>query len=445
LKLHNKRNKQRALHSINSKSGVALNDSTSSASTRLTDTSSPLMALACAALALPGLSMLSTNAHAENAPENGLIAFKYLRYQDSQPGLTRITVDAPSVYLLAPVAGGWSVEASAVLDTLSGATPRAYSSKSSATGYPSGKGMYDRRVAGDIKVTKYFSRAAISLGTSQGNENDYRSNSWSVDGRWSTENNNTTLNAGYGYSLDKVDTYKTSGSGTVIGKKRVDDLIIGITQVLSPNDIVQANLSFSKGSSKDMQAANESTPAAVSVYSDGYKLFDQRPPTREATVLLGRWNHHFTGADASLRTTYRYYRDTFKVSSHTLGAEWAQPVNDKFTLTPGLRYFSQSAASFYKDPDPLCTLGQSLGCAPLEVATNAGDPAYYSSVDHRLSAFGAITLGLKASYKITKEWTVDGKAEYYQQRSNWRFGGKGSPGLDTFSANFFQVGIARSF
>ncbi|TAJ55800.1 MAG: hypothetical protein EPN60_07675 [Nevskiaceae bacterium] len=46
-----------------------------------------------AALALPGL--LPTEAAAENAPEQAVLAYKQLYYQDSQPGLDRITVNAP--------------------------------------------------------------------------------------------------------------------------------------------------------------------------------------------------------------------------------------------------------------------------------------------------------------------------------------------------------------
>jgi len=54
-------------------------------------------AVLAAALALPGVVA------AETAPTDGLIAFKYLWYHDLQPGLSRITVNSPSVYTLLPV------------------------------------------------------------------------------------------------------------------------------------------------------------------------------------------------------------------------------------------------------------------------------------------------------------------------------------------------------
>src|SRR5690349_11995944 len=77
----------------------------------------PRGALVIAALALPGVWMASA-AQAQGAPEHGLVAIKHLHYEDSQPGLHRITVDSPSFYLLAPLGPRWSIEGTAVLDSL---------------------------------------------------------------------------------------------------------------------------------------------------------------------------------------------------------------------------------------------------------------------------------------------------------------------------------------
>jgi len=89
-------------------------------------------AIIAAALALPGV-MAPLNAYAENAPEHGEVALKYLSYQDSQPGLDRIKVKAPSIYVLAPLSPKWAMEGSLVSDSVSGATPRYHSAISGAT------------------------------------------------------------------------------------------------------------------------------------------------------------------------------------------------------------------------------------------------------------------------------------------------------------------------
>ncbi|MCX7056623.1 MAG: DUF3570 domain-containing protein, partial [Proteobacteria bacterium] len=44
---------------------------------------------------------------------------------------------------------------------------------------------------------------------------------------------------------------------------------------------------------------------------------------------------------------YRYSRDDWGIHSHTLSIEWVQPIGHGWTVTPGLRYYTQSAADFY--------------------------------------------------------------------------------------------------
>jgi hypothetical protein len=56
-----------------------------------------------------------------------------------------------------------------------------------------------------------------------------------------------------------------------------------------------------------------------------------------------------------------------------------------------------------------------------------------------------VTAGIKLAWAIGKDWTVDAKFDYYEQRGDWRLGGTGSPGLDPFKAQFYQVGVYRRF
>jgi hypothetical protein len=112
-----------------------------------------------ASLLLPGLALVSGAVQAESAPEQGLIALKVAHYSDGQPGWERVTVRSPQLYALVPLAGDWSLEGAWVGDSVSGATPRMHTFESGAT--PS---MEDYRKVADVKVTRYFSRAAVSAG-----------------------------------------------------------------------------------------------------------------------------------------------------------------------------------------------------------------------------------------------------------------------------------------
>jgi hypothetical protein len=391
-------------------------------------------AIAAAALLLPGL--VPKGALAQNtAPEQGVVSAKYLYYKDKQPGLDRITVKSPSLYALIPFAGEWSFEGSVVQDAVSGATPRYYSSISGATKYDPATGtggMKDERKAGDAKLTRYFGRATANVGVAYSTEDDYTGRTVSAGGSWSTPNNNTTFNVGVSASNDKMSsTAAVNAFGSGEGKKpqdqtrKVNEILVGVTQVLSPRDIVQANLTVSRG---------------TGYYTDPYKTDDNRPDRRNATIVLLRWNRYFDQIDGTLRTSLRFYDDSFGINSQTVGAEWVQAAGQGWTLTPGLRFYSQSAADFYYNPVFNALLGE---LAP--PTFNPGFSAKYFSADQRLSAFGALTASLKVSKEIDKLWSVDGKAEFYRQKGEWRAFGKGSPGLDPFDATFLQVGVSKKF
>ena len=116
-----------------------------------------------AALALPGIV---PSAHAQvTVPNATLIQFKYLYYRDYQenngvtPGSSgdRMTVNSPALYLLAPISDSWVFEIGAVYDSMTGASPYYHTVLSGA----SGEGVEDKRLAGDITVTKYFGRTAV--------------------------------------------------------------------------------------------------------------------------------------------------------------------------------------------------------------------------------------------------------------------------------------------
>jgi Protein of unknown function (DUF3570) len=381
----------------------------------------PAGAVLAAALALPGVM---APAWAENAPEQGVVSLRYLHYQDSQPDLDRIQVTAPSIYVMAPIGPRWSVEASLVSDSVSGASPRYHTAVSGASR------MNDERHAGDVKVTRYENRSAWSMGMAASDENDYSSRAVSFEVRLASEDNNRSWNLGLGLARDRVGS---TNNPDLDERKRSFELMAGVTQAWTASDLVQLNLTLTR------HLCDDNPDPVISCLNDVYKDPDVRPRERNQAALLARWNHHFDGLGSTLRSSYRYYRDSYGIRAHTFGAEWVQPVGGRFTLTPSVRWYSQSAADFYFDPvyDP--DVGEPY---PPGYFTN---PPRYISADQRLSAFGAVTLGLKAAVQLDANWSADIKLERYGQRAGWRLGGSGSPGLADFNADIIQVGVSRRF
>jgi hypothetical protein len=108
------------------------------------------------------------------------------------------------------------------------------------------------------------------------------------------------------------------------------------------------------------------------------------------------------------------------------------------SLTPSLRLHTQNAARFYADP-VYSFLGAPYPPGYFE------SPPQHLSLDQRLSAFGAVTVGAKLSVRWDEHWSSDLRLERYEQRGAWRVAGQGSPGLAPFSARIVQWGLSRRF
>jgi hypothetical protein len=306
-----------------------------------------------------------------------------------------------------PVAEKWSIQSSMVQDSVSGASPMYHSSTSGASR------MDDERYAADFSVTRYLPRGSVSLGVSYSNEHDYNSKALSLQRKWSSEDNNTTYFAGVGLSHDAINSVHDYDLKTQNQSKNTSDYLLGISRNITSQDIAQVNLSYAHGRG---------------YFSDPYKFLDSRPNRRYETALQLRWNHYHPDRHATSRVSYRYYKNSWGVRSHTLNYEYAQQLQNDWTVTPIVRVYSQSAADFY---------------AP----TFSRDALFaeINSFDQRLSSFGGRSIGVKVEKKINKDWVVDIRYDNYEQRTSWSVFNKPKDGLDKFQAKMAQIGISRYF
>jgi hypothetical protein len=365
-------------------------------------------ALVAAALALPGI--LPGTALAQSAPDEGVVALRYYDYRDWQPGVDRMSVKSPSLYALVPLSDTLSVEASLVYDSVSGASPLYHDAVSGA----SGRGIGDYRTAGDAKLTKYFGDSSLAVGAAYSHEQDYISRAASIEWRTWSDDRNRTYAIGFGAARDRINAVEGVNAPVLDQPRETYDYLLGVTQVLDAASLVESSLTWSDGRG---------------YFSDPYKLHDTRPDHRRILAWLTRYNRYFASADATLQLGYRYIDDSFGDRSHMVEASWVQTLPHGFTLTPTVRYFTQSAAYFYENP-PF-----PQGFVPGQLYT----------ADERLSAFGAVTLGLRLAKELPNGVTIDVAYNAYRQRGDWRLGGSGSPGLATFSARWIEFGIAKRF
>lgn len=360
-------------------------------------------------LAMPVALGLSAEAHADSAPDKGLVSFKYLDYLDSQPGYDRIRVRAPSVLVMKPLSSEWSVSGTYTTDAISGASPAFHTQAL--------KNMHDERHALDVSATRYLGSGTRTFGGSYSKEVDYLSRGLFYSFTESNESKNTTWNAGVSISSDQINP---TNHVVMNETKESYDLIAGVTQVFNMNDIAQFQLGHYSGKGD---------------YSDPYKIFDNRPRERVNNTFVARWNHFMSSSESTLKMSYRYYEDDWGIRAHTWDTEWVKPVGEGWTFTPSVRVYTQTAANFFINAD---TSG-----SPFPPFPSAGSTFY--SEDQRMSAYGAHTFGLKISKYLDPDTFVDLKVEQYQQRGSWKLLGSGSEGLDPMMARSIQVGYSHFF
>ncbi len=233
---------------------------------------------------------------------------------------------------------------------------------------------------------------------------------------------NTTVSAGLAFAADSIDAeggapMALTPMGDVgdlsnrLGKqdKDVVDVVLGVTQVISKNLIVQANYSFSDSSGylsdpyKIVSIVDAVTgdvvprtpPSGVQGPSHEY-LFEGRPDKRTKHSLYGQAKYYMGGK--VLDASYRYMTDDWGIDSHTVDLRYRWPMGDSRYIEPHLRFYTQTDADFYQ----------------VGIANGSPLPAYASN-DYRLGSFDAITVGLKYGWTTRNGNDMSARLEYYQQ------------------------------
>ncbi len=367
-----------------------------------------------AALALP-IAAIPARAAAADPNE---IGFTVLGYKEK--GLMKVT--EPVLWAHATIEEVWEVEGSAAIDIISGASPQLVTN---VTGKPvnaiTAASITDRRKTGDAKVTRHFGDFSLSASRTVSDENDYDSRAFGLGAEWSLDQKNTTLAAGYGKSNDRVGS---RDDPSLHERRDTKEYLVGITQVLSPLDIVQSTLTRADGHGD----YNDPYKLTFTFYPTGVPqlVADTRPDHRETLAWLTRYRRHFPDIHGSLQADYRFYRDDWGIRAHTLEVAWAQQVNERWLVRPALRYYTQSAADFYSPTVPRPA------------------PAILSS-DQRLGAWGGLSPSVKVVAHLDRGFTIEGTLGYVHNARNLHLGGSGSEAFETLRAVYGILGISHPF
>lgn len=293
----------------------------------------------------------------------------------------------------------------------------------------------DRRYVAVATVEHEIDDYTLTFEYAHSTEEDYRSNA--VTGKISRQFNqkNTTVTGGVSYAFDKVlETDFTNVSEDE--DKDTLDLYFGVSQILTPNTLLDLNLGYGYSSGflsdpyrriSQIKSSVVDTPFGSFPVVETIDYPENRPDELHRFVFKTSVRHYIEPANAALKASYRFFSNSDSLEGHTFELKWIQQVTPEVSVAPYFRYYHQSGADIYY---PSLT-GTGID-GKLE---NDGSPPHYSS-DYRLSSLEAFTYGVRFAWDVRQNLTLDLQYERYEMN------GRDSGTPDEFfpNANVFSVG-----
>ena len=356
-----------------------------------------LNVLLSAAMALPGMA-----AHAQEAgvrADSVKLDYNHAEYKESDD---RMDISLDQLSITVPIASRFEFNANIVKDVISGASPVLYLADSVGEEpvmvKQAGASIKDERDVLELAAGFYGSKDYVSAKIGRSEEDDYEATYGGFDGVHYFNNKSTNLLYGFSQSNDEVwNVYfpnETSSDfdpfldETVVKDRKQVDQMIGVDQVLGKKSHIQLSLTSVKATGdlsdpyKKVYILDEDILGILGIYNvqgggtpeglEEYILSDEfdelpfglelgeglrnamgvygdsRPDSRQQTILLVRYSQYFEFADAGLHIDYRYADDGWGSTSATIEFAWSQALPGGVIITPGIRYYSQDSADFYK-------------------------------------------------------------------------------------------------
>jgi hypothetical protein len=353
-----------------------------------------LRALTSSALALFGVA---GKASADTAIDHVETGYSFSTYSEDKLEASktipngerdRFEVSTQQLSLAAPITDWFDMSMLVTHETMSGASP--WYNTQDAAGTPiqimSGATITDTRNDLNLHANYYTEEGRLGFTGGYSSENDFDSINFGSDGELHFNEKNTTLSGGLGLSFDSIhptgaDLYTLRPTQE---SKQSYSGFLGLGQVINRRSMIQGSFTY------DWNKGYLSDPYKE-VFGIGNRFFgDDRGGARHQFAFLVRYNRHVEETESTFHLSYQYYIDTWGVSSHTFELDWYQNFGDAIQLAPHVRYYSQTAANFYI---PYLRLNQ----APLPEMSS----------DYRLSAYGALSFGLKGEYAFHTPWFRD--------------------------------------
>ncbi|WP_347986934.1 DUF3570 domain-containing protein [Methylomonas sp. AM2-LC] len=245
----------------------------------------------------------------------------------------------------------------------------------------------------------------------------------------------------------------------IIGNRRDAAFTFSLSQVMNKNDVWTAGLGYTRTTgfqsnpyksvtmfyldpnwrNNNFNGLAADALPGVQYASGGAMQTEKRPELRNQLTLDTSYLHYMESLNAAAKLGYSFFMDDWGINAHTFDGEWRQDLGGSWLLTPHVRYYSQSAASFYGP----YFFSYCNGCTQFDPNNNYGAPNAFSS-DQRLSAYGTLSGGVSLSKQFAKGLSLELGFEYYTHKSALKIGGGGSGDYTNFDYYTVNAGVHAS-
>ena len=348
------------------------------------------------------------------------------RYETYAEEKGRVLIRTHAALFEADLTPAVSVKGEYVYDGISGATPKGGPPVDGTDRVPLTE-LTDIRRAGFIESSVKLGRHTLTPQISYSAESDYESLGFSWNHAIDFNQKNTTLIYGIGQTFDDVQPKFWDASKS----KDSTDFLVGVNQVLGPRTTASLNLTLGTSAG---YLSDPYKGFRFDGYPDPETLFpEKRPGHRTRQVLMGSLTHSVSQLDGAAEVSYRFGHDSYGIFSHTGAFSWHQNLSRYLVVSPLVRYYWQTQASFYKvrsDGDP----------SDPESFPDVVIPEHYSS-DYRLTAMETLTYGVEATVKVRPWLNLDLAYKRYEM-----YGLDHVTSASNFPvANIFTVGLRAWF
>lgn len=276
-----------------------------------------------------------------------------------------VLIAYPTISLNKQVSENMSITGRYLVDVISAASMRSdfdVDGITSATSKNNGGGddnPDEIRHETGLGVTRMLGSGTISLNGLYSTEHDYNSSTLAGSITYPFAKKNTIITLGVVRSWDKVYPQTRDWKRD----KNVLSINGGMTQIFSKRLLGQVDVSYSR-----MEGMLSDAYQVVSVVFPGESRavnYEPIHPSERIRRAVGLRLNYRTGANSAIQTGYRYYWDTWDVTSHTVHGLYQRHFhNKKMTLSLGVRYYTQGRAYFYEEaytsPQPLMAVDSKL-------------------------------------------------------------------------------------